>query len=71
MYKSSSDNIYSYFAKNDLKNFESKLLICIEKNFITDLIFDNENDNIITYDKIYANGNKKKTKHLIYFNRLT
>ena len=71
MYKSSSDNIYSYFAKNDLKNFESKLVICIEKNFITDLIFDNENDNIITYDKKYANGNKKRTKHLIYFNRLT
>ncbi|KAJ1476284.1 S-adenosyl-L-methionine-dependent methyltransferase [Baffinella frigidus] len=66
MYKNKSTDIYKFFSKNDLKAFQSHMLICLELNFITELIFDIEDLNI--YDKTYE-AVRSKTKHFIYYNK--
>ena len=65
MYKNQSTDIYKFFYKNNLKLFQIYILICLEYNFVTEMIFDIEDCNI--YDKRYET-NKTQTKHFIYLN---
>jgi site-specific DNA-adenine methylase len=67
MYKTKSTDIYKFFSKHDLKAFQCHMLICLELNFVTELIFDIEDANI--YDKRYEGTQHLKTKHFIYYNK--
>ena len=67
MYKTKSTDIYKFFSKHDLTLFSCHMLICLELNFVTELIFDIEESNI--YDKTYETWQQIKTKHFIYYNQ--
>ena len=66
MYKTKSTDIYKFFSKHDLTLFSRHMLICLELNFVTELIFDIEESNI--YEKTYE-ACHTKTKHFIYYNK--
>ena len=57
--------IYKYISENDIDLERSKIMLCLEKNFIIKLLFSNKH--IIEYDKLYQT-NKRSTKHLIIIN---
>lgn len=58
-------NIYEYLFNNDIDSQPCKILLCLEKNWIIQLLF--KNKNMIEYDKKYQ-PSKKDTKHLIIKN---
>ena len=70
--KGMSINIYEYIYKirNDLLILKSTILLCLEDIWIIRLLFDNLKDCFITYDKLYQ-VSKKKTTHIIIYNRNT
>lgn len=64
-YKNPELNIYEYLSYNDIKKMKSKILLCVNDNWILKLIFSKYK--IITYDKIYQTT-KKKLQHIIIKN---
>ena len=69
MYTTKSTDIYKFFSKHDLKAFQSHMLICLESNFVNELIFDIEESNI--YEKIYESGPRIRTKHFMYIPKMS
>jgi site-specific DNA-adenine methylase len=65
-------NIYEYIykIKDSLLTLKSTILLCLEDIWIIRLLFDNLKECFITYDKIYQ-VSKKKTTHIIIYNRNT
>lgn len=59
-------NIYEYLYDNDINKCKSKVLLCLEANWIIKLLF--KGKNIIEYDKLYM-PSKKQTKHLVIKNK--
>jgi hypothetical protein len=64
-YVDPSINIYEYLSENDILNEKAKIILCLEKNWIINILF--KGKNIIEYDKKYET-NKRKTKHIIITN---
>lgn len=58
-------NIYEYLHNNNINKENSKIILCLEKNWIIELLF--KDNKFIEYDKLYQ-MNKKKTKHIIIIN---
>lgn len=65
MYKSSKVNVYEYLYINKITDFKSIVLLCLESNWIINLLF----SGLIkkNYNKLYQLS-KKKTNHLIISN---
>lgn len=61
-YQDSNTNIYEYLYNNNINQEESKIYLILEKIWILELLFKN-NERII-YDKLYQ-VSKKKTMHMI------
>lgn len=68
-YLNTNVNIYEYFNNNNIKNFECKILLCLESNWIIQLLFKEtiKDNNKLTYEKMYQMS-KRKTKHIIITN---
>ena len=64
-YNDAKLNIYEYLYHNDINNEQSKIILCLEKNWIINLLFMNKR--IIEYNKKYQ-PSKKDTTHLIILN---
>lgn len=60
-------NIYEFLFNNDIDKQSCKILLCLEKNWIIQLLFKNKN-NMIEYDNKYQ-PSKKETKHLLIKNK--
>jgi hypothetical protein len=65
-YQDPKTNIYEYLYNNDIDKESCKILLCLEKNWIIQLLF--KNKNILEYDKKYQ-PSKKDTKHLLIKNK--
>jgi site-specific DNA-adenine methylase len=63
-----SMNIYPYLYKNPMKNNNAIIILCLEKMWITELLFSDYK--FIEYDKKYCNGKRKKTTHIVINNKL-
>lgn len=59
-------NIYEYFSNNDIKNIDTIICFCLEKNWIIKLLF--KNYIVYEYNKTYETT-QKKTEHLIIINK--
>ena len=64
-YNESNVNVYEYFFYNKINTFESKILLCLEKNWIIELLFNNFIKS--EYNKKYQ-PSKKNTMHLLISN---
>ena len=65
-YSCPSLEIYNFLNENSIKNEKSVVCLCLEKNWIIDLLF--KNYIINEYKKKYENS-KKKTKHIIIISK--
>lgn len=62
-------NMYEYIIMRGLKNFNSKMLMCHENNWIFKLLFrDYINSDEDEYKKLYLFGRKKTTTHICIMN---
>lgn len=64
-YKDDNVNIYEYLYNNQISSFKSKVILCLNSNWIIKLLFSNHIKN--NYNKLYQLS-KKKTEHLIISN---
>jgi site-specific DNA-adenine methylase len=64
-YLDASVNIYEYLLHNNINNMKSKIILILEKIWIVQLLF--KDNNFIEYDKTYETT-KKKTKHILITN---
>jgi hypothetical protein len=64
-YKDTKCNIYEYLYNNNIKGFESKIILCLSENWIIKLLFKDDIKN--TYSKLYQ-ASKKNINHLIISN---
>ena len=64
-YNETNVNVYEYFFYNKINTFESKILLCLEKNWIIELLFNNFIKS--GYNKKYQ-PSKKNTMHLLISN---
>jgi site-specific DNA-adenine methylase len=60
-YSSFKGNVYEYFAINPIKSFKSNIIFILEKNWIINLLF--RNDESLEYKKKYEMTIKRETKH--------
>lgn len=67
-YKSSITSIYEYLYNNNIQNDKAKIFIILENSWIIKLLYNNNDNKFITYDKKYRNQDKKKTTHIIVTN---
>lgn len=63
LYRDPTNEIYEYLHENDIDQEKAKIYLILEKMWIMDLLF-KDNEKII-YDKTYTSFNKKKTSHMI------
>lgn len=70
-YDNPTGNCYEYFynVRNELKNFRSLLVFCLEDIWIIRLLFDNLKDSFIIYEKKYQ-VSKKLTNHILIINKI-
>ena len=64
-YKDAKVNIYEYLFNNKIENMKASLLLCLEKNWIIELLFNGQIKK--EYGKKYE-GSKKNTTHIIISN---
>ena len=69
-YYDSKTNIYQYLFYNDINDMKAIIMLCLEKIWIIDLLFDTKNRKYHSYDKKYEVGEKRKTTHIIITNEL-
>jgi site-specific DNA-adenine methylase len=62
-YKTPSVKVYEYLNTNNIKDFKSKILLCLEDMWIIRLLF--KNYEFITYEKTYETTHKKTTHCII------
>ena len=66
-YNDAKVNIFEYLYNNNIKNYNSKIILILENIWIIKLLF-NENYDKKEYDKKYNSKNSKLTKHIIISN---
>jgi len=66
-YKDPSFEIYEYLHNNNIINENAYIVLILEKMWIIELLFKNNNIKL-SYDKTYQMSNKKKTIHIIIDN---
>lgn len=59
-------NIYEYLHKNDIKKEKAQIILCLENNWIIQLLFNKHTKKL--YDKKYEMS-KKKTQHVVITNK--
>jgi site-specific DNA-adenine methylase len=59
-------NIYKYLCDNDIKKAKAKIILCLAKNWIVELLFKDKKK--ILYDKNYFNRPSKKIIHMLICN---
>lgn len=60
-------NVYEYLCNNNKNNFKCLLIIIVNQNWVTDLLF--KGWNRILYDNNYMGQKKRKTVHMLLSNK--
>lgn len=66
-YHDTKINIYQYLFHNKIDDMKAFIMLCLEKIWIIEMLFDTKNNEYNVYDKKY-DSTKRKTTHIIIIN---